>query len=1037
MNDSTHAPKFNVHDRVYIIGEADSVGMVVSITKRVAGIQYYEVFWGGKRGQTKLPEHDLRFAVEAESPIENMLNGNFSDYHSFLRLIIYNKLSRDHPLRNNIYAFNASRTRFYPHQFKPVMKLIDSTNQRLLICDEVGLGKTIEAGLILTEQQARQHVRRVMVVCPSNLRFKWKDEMKNRFGEDFRIYYKRELMEFFREYEQEGELTKFRGIVSMETIRGKSVQKQIEQVSPMLDLVIIDEAHHMRNTGTLTRKAGKNLGSLASSLVMLTATPVHLGSSNLHSLLNILDPDEFKEEMLTKQTIIENEPIVRAQNALSMIPPNWSDAREKLEEAISTSTWVKNHPYTERCLALLKKLENKPWEAETMMPTLLQAQVQLLEINAFSHIFTRSLKREVQIDIAQRQSFAVTVHFSERELHFYRDVSQLVNAESDLRDDLPIIKKWRLNLPQRRMASSIRAMVEHYRKHEFWGKGDFDEDSLDLETLDDSEFDYSAFTSEERYQIAAARIRRLIDSWPEEEPDSKYETMREQLVRLREQGPLKVIVFAFFKATLNYLLRRLAADGFPSLLIHGGVSHEDRYKIIEEFREGKIEILLCSRVGSEGLDFQFCNSMFNYDMPWNPMELEQRIGRLDRIGQESKRIFIHNLWVEDTIEDRILRRLYERIGIFEGSIGSLEPILGDIVAGVHEIILNPELSEEDKQRESDRELMVFNNREQELNELEKKAAQFIGTDAFFENEIKQVQTNREYVTGIQLRRYVTHFLKSHCPHTRFSYNAREEMGVLKPDNELQSILVKTGQSVNLKSGFYVGRDIPITFDSDVAFKNPTIEFINILHPIVTAVQKAWGENPDAGNTHQILLRTDKLKTGFYLYFVFKLMIHAANSRNLLKCIIVNEQGEIVDEIKSREVFGLMVEKGEDILDPVIGELDKDFVKELYEQVENHFTSQISALTLELRETNDIFLDRRIRALKLYYQRIINTQEQLLEKEEAKGDRADKRIIRLREGVIRNREADLQSKKEEFEKKRHVSVEHKQISTGILFIKGNK
>ena len=141
-------------------------------------------------------------------------------------------------------------------------------------------------------------------------------------------------------------------------------------------------------------------------------------------------------------------------------------------------------------------------------------------------------------------------------------------------------------------------------------------------------------------------------------------------------------MFAFFKDTLRYLARRLQVDGIGGVTIDGDTPPVERSEIIDSFsRDDRLEVLLSSRVGGEGLDFQFCNTMFNYDLPWNPMEVEQRIGRLDRIGQDSQIIHIYNLWIQGTIEERILRRLYDRVGIFQRSIGGLEAILGEITKG--------------------------------------------------------------------------------------------------------------------------------------------------------------------------------------------------------------------------------------------------------------------------------------------------------------------------------------------------------------------
>ena len=195
---------------------------------------------------------------------------------------------------------------------------------------------------------------------------------------------------------------------------------------------------------------------------------------------------------------------------------------------------------------------------------------------------------------------------------------------------------------------------------------------------------------------------QLISSYPSTAADSKYDTLFEILSRLKANNggqPIKVMLFAFFKGTLYYLLQRLREGGFGVKLICGDVPMKDRPDIVSSFQHNpEVEILLSSRVGSEGLDFQFCHNMVNYDLPWNPMEMEQRIGRLDRIGQESETINIFNLWVEDSIEGRILQRLYDRVGIFESTIGDVEAILGEIMHELHADLFRKRLTKEQEEQ---------------------------------------------------------------------------------------------------------------------------------------------------------------------------------------------------------------------------------------------------------------------------------------------------------------------------------------------------
>ena len=215
------SPKFKIGDEVQSISDPSRIGTVVEVCEVHAGIQYYRVNFGAGR-RPVIGEVDLRPYIPSSTPSINLSQGKIDGYQEFQRLMTFQRLLRDYPLRNNIYAFNASRTRFFPFQFKPLLKFLDSPEHRMLIADEVGLGKTIEAGLILTELKARQNVQRVLVVCPASLTEKWRLELKQRFGEDFEILNAQKFMNFLESYE-EFPYVSLSGIISLESIRQQRI----------------------------------------------------------------------------------------------------------------------------------------------------------------------------------------------------------------------------------------------------------------------------------------------------------------------------------------------------------------------------------------------------------------------------------------------------------------------------------------------------------------------------------------------------------------------------------------------------------------------------------------------------------------------------------------------------------------------------------------------------------------------------------------------------------------------------------------------
>ncbi|MDO9517208.1 MAG: helicase-related protein [Methanosarcinaceae archaeon] len=1020
----SNSPKFKVGDEIQCISDPSRIGTVVEICESHARIQYYRVNFGAG-GRPKKAEIDLRRYVPNPSPYENLINGHIDEYQEFQRLITYQRIIRENPLRNNIYAFNASRTRLFPYQFKPLLKFLDSPKHRLLIADEVGLGKTIEAGLILTELRARQTVQRVLVVCPANLTDKWRMELKKRFGEDFLVLDTQKFTNFLREYEESPNRTSINGILSLESIRKQATLEQIEALSPSFDLVIIDEAHHMRNFGRNQRKAGVLLSQSADGMLFLTATPVHLGSENLYSLLNILDDEEFPDLYTVDDRFRSNEPIIKAQICLGQIPPNLDDAMTFMEE-VSDSPWIKNNPLHGEITSKLKEIENSG-KAENRK-LLLQVQRDLSELNLIGHIFTRTRKREVQTNMAIRKAYPLRLKFTDNERLFYDVVTDYVREQAEANTNCPLIQNWILIMPQRRMASSIPAMVEYYRKHFDFNEHEVPEDyDLSYDKFDEVTPDKPNFSSSEDM------LRFIVNKWPQGEPDSKYDRFVDILRQLRKQeGRLKVMVFAFFKDTLRYLQRRLTEDGFKNALISGDIHPNERGSIVEKFENDEdCEILLSSKVGSEGLDFQFCNVLFNYDLPWNPMEVEQRIGRLDRIGQESPVIRIYNFWIEGTIEQRILDRLYSRIDIFERSVGELEMILGDELATLERDILSKKLSPEEEEKLIERKARIIEGRLDQLKKLEKESAQFIGTDHYFDEEVQMIQKHRRYITGEQMRRFIEDFIRFYCPKTRLDYNLDESRGKLYPDEKLRSVVLKysePGESSRYFASTHSG--IPVTFESQVAFDYPNIDFINVLHPLTQSIVKYYEDSGGVNsNAHHVVLSTTYLDPGLYLYFIYKLRVHAARGMNTLEMTILNKNLDIAcTDTDSEIILGEMVEKGKDSRGTPY-EVNQNIAEKAYHSASKILHERISKIREDASRNNDAFIDRRLESLHTSYgKHIVMKRGQL---EQAVTKKRQERYIRMLEGTIRRLESELEQKERDLQAQRAVEVAYDDIAAGIL------
>lgn len=1034
--------KYNKGDHVQDINDSTKYGTVEKVFPLEGGEQYYQVLWPYPCGLTSVWEEDISPFNPDRGPDSDFISSSFSGHEDFLRFITVNRLSKGQPIKNTLYAFNASRTRFYPYQFKPLVKFLDSERYRVLICDEVGLGKTIEAGLILVEFKARFTAKKILITCPSGLRKKWKDEMKNRFDEEFTIYKASEFMEKLEEYEKQPEKVSLNGIVSFETIRSDRIVNRLKEVSADFDLVIVDEAHHMRNVGRKQWKAGTVLSQNAMAMVMLTATPVQLGRENLFVLLQILDNQEFRELHAAEERFSINENIVMAQNVISNSPHNALKALNYLKTAQKFDV-IRENPYlprAQKALECLNKAVLDNVEINQINKEHINVQRELASLNLISHIYTRTRKRDVNEDFTRREAHPIIIEFTAIERAFYSAVTNYVRSVSARKGQSSLIEKWVLNTPQRRMASSIPAMVEYYKK-ELFGSEQKEfysniQDDIDVEFSElISENDENNEEPEEIPTVEEARenLKNILMKWPKNSTDSKYDALSNAIKTIRDKEKLvKIVIFSFFKGTLHYLYRKLSEEGINSVLITGDVKGEDRVQKIEEFKTNpKIEVMLSSKVGTEGLDFQFCHILFNYDLPWNPMEVEQRIGRLDRIGQESDFIAVYHFWIKGTIEERILKRLYERIGIFEKSIGELELILGEISSDLEYELFARELSPEEEQAALDRKLRVIEARQQELQEIEKDAARFIGTDAFFEQEVEKFRRNRLFITPEQIRSLVDHFIRNVVPQTRINYDKQADIGRIFPGEDLIKILANEDCLKEMRGLTSTANGREITFNSEVAFKYPKIEFVNLLHPLIKAIVGFYSKNSfNSSQSHFICLASDELEEGYYFFFTHIVEVRAARDNNLLQAVIINDYGEeACDADKAEYIFGEMLENGKSSITPP-PRFDAKDMESIYKEAESIIRKRVSDMKENMQIANDVFVDRRIQVINSFYTRILDQKNERLANYELTQNQ-NMQYLRMLKGDIRNRKLERENEIEKTEKRRRVSLSFRPLCFGCL------
>src|SRR2546427_8843281 len=554
-------------------------------------------------------------------------------------------------LANLIYSMETTNTDFYPYQFKPVLKFLDSPNNGLLIADEVGLGKTIEAGLIWTELRSRFDTRRLMVLCPAFLQPKWKGELRHRFGIDGDMLGPAEVLERFQEF-RAGTRLDHAMICSMQGLRpnggwdtegarqNKGVASELarfleasEYEEPLLDLLIIDEAHYLRNPESMTARLGRLLRAVAEHVVLLSATPIHLRNLDLYELLHLVDEDNFNQRQIFEEILQANAPLIRARDAV-MHPGLSSEAFGALvEEALK-------HPILKGNRQLTALIHTPPTTTELYDYAYRTKLANRLEsINLLGHSLTRTRKREVEAQQVIREAYAEHVPLSPLERQVYDEVTALVRRYCQER---AAHEGFLLVMPQRQMSSSMPAALQEWQRRGQWLAEQMYEDLGLNEHQDDIELGpLSQELAEKAYTLGDVALLR--------QHDSKYKRLKDRITDyLRKYPQEKIVLFAYFRPTLRYLQERLTEDGVHCIVLTGSDTL-DRYEVLEAFQNPKgPRVLLASEVASEGIDLQFARVLINYDLPWNPMKVEQRIGRIDRIGQQSQKIFIWNLFYDET-----------------------------------------------------------------------------------------------------------------------------------------------------------------------------------------------------------------------------------------------------------------------------------------------------------------------------------------------------------------------------------------------------
>ncbi len=860
--------KYDINDKV-LNATSRAHGRVIEVMPARRGRQLYRVMWENGIENDEM-ESDLIEDVDISDPFERVKNNIYDSYQDFAKRNTTFKIQNSN--NSTVSSLKAARTLFRAYQFKPLLKFLNSVTRRLLVADEVGLGKTIEAGHIMLELKARNQLKNVVIICPKSLQLKWKTELKEKFGLTFDIFEKKDQLISAFEHKN----GTVRAIINYEKIQLKSVEeesaegkKSKKKVNDLTDflvknnyrisLTVCDEAHKMRNADTQTYRGAERVMDCTDAALFLTATPVMISTENLYNLLHLLDNSKYYNYQIFDNLLEENKPFVRSLSNLNSGMPLPSIAEELANSEITTrymdadgevvlSSETKTVAQRFSEYPIYQRVMQSLTQGEDTHSLRAQLQQQLSSMSVMNNIFSRTRKREVTTDFtqAERDPHPCLIQLTNKEqVEYDKVIEQYIedNSYTNWYGEEVMSFGAQLGLVQRKrqIASSVYAYLNS------------------AEDLEEGIDQYAAY------------------------PDAKIEWLEKILKEVFLDGRKKLIIFALFRKTLTYLNIRLKALGYKCVMIHGGIN--DRTAILEQFeQDDSLQILLSSEVGSEGLDMQFCNSMVNYDLPWNPMVVEQRIGRIDRFGQLSEKVHIYNFIVKGSIQEDIYTRLLDRIGIFRGTVGDMEAILdakvekagreGKTIQELYEDLEKQlyynKLTKEERDRKIQEVEQAIENEQANLKQLEEGLTNALTNDAYFKDEIQRLVRQNAYVTEAELYNYIYMVVQLELTTCQIEDIGDYVYEFRMPPSQitvLKNFLTKyQGEGDEMEIAFRAFQkkidglnSFLLTFHQEKAFQNKGLVYINLYHPFIQACLRYYAEKAnDAACTFSYALPTSEL-----------------------------------------------------------------------------------------------------------------------------------------------------------------------------------
>ena len=814
------------------------IGRILAISE-IAGSITYTIFFESTNDVLTLNEKDI---IKIKNPFEKIKENNFDNPLFFKIRVLSEKIESLYYQDKVISACNFSILPL-PHQILTINKVLgNQLLPRCLIADEVGLGKTIEAALIYEELKFRKLVKRILIVAPSNLTRQWQDELKTKFNEDFVVFTKTSFKSFQEIYGKDNVWNSFdKVIISLDFLKPKHLSNNLSQkewdngkwhnefitnhcIHSSWDMVIFDEAHNLSKSSvgreTARYKLGKSLAEVTPILLLLTATPHQGDSVKFQHLLKLIDSYKFySKDSLTPENVssvtIKNNKRAAVDfkgNRLFKNRITQLVTIQQVEGDIEHQLYSKVTEYVSKYYNLASRENNFP---EMFLLIIYQRMVSSS---------TRTIFKSMQ----KRLNYLKSNNLSE---------NNLSNIEFD---DLN-------NLNLQEMYDEI---------------SNFDIREV---KIDSSKFYSQTIIEEIKMLEECVNLARVASHGRQDYKIRKLLEIIDNVIYEENDPNIKFIIFTEFIETQNYINEVLETIGYSTTLFNGKMSLEEKINSKMRFKE-ECQFLITTDSGGEGINLQFCNIIINYDLPWNPMKIEQRIGRIDRIGQ-NKDVHVFNFILKGTVEERVHEILGSKLDLIAKEYG--DDKRNDVLMAISD------------EHNFDKIYMKTITNSFDKDELES-----IGLAIY--NQAKDIINNQDFL----------------IPFTETENSQEIQTRMLGNEDFLVKNLLFSYAKLNdveikeysRKSNVYYFEDKidgyklrNIVFDKKLAIDNEQLEYININHPLVkTIVEKYINDSPRVYNIK--IYDNSEYINGFLFYYRFEITNNEGFIKHKLVPIFLNNEG---------------------------------------------------------------------------------------------------------------------------------------------------